>query len=426
MELHDFLKALRTYIWFIVLLTVLAAVSAWVVSAFMMVPHYRSTTMVVIRKGYYSSNFDMHDALFDSGSITLFTKIAESDTVASKVIGELNLNINSERFKKLIDISADYQTGVLDVSVETSQAELSMKIIEAYIRALQAEAESLFPNVTVHTIDAPKYPEKPSGPIIPLNVGLSALGGILAGMLLAVLFSVREQTKSDLSVLEKFPGLFVLGFMPRIIGKNKPFIFLSGDTAGEAVRMTGANLQYHTERENIKTVLISSPHPAEGKTTVAVNLAATMVGLGRRILIIDCSGGKPSFFTNGSAGAADGVYTVGNVSDTGFDIAAAPRDENGIAYAKMRQFLETFENGYDLIFLDCPPVMTSADTLLLSRFVQHMVLVVDYRALAFNVLHACIRRLNSINVAVLGVIVNRMPQKKLVVRTPKHAYRSRR
>lgn len=427
MELHDSLKAFKHYFWFIFLLTALAAASAWAVSTFAMVPRYKSTTMVIIsKKEYDSKSCFTKNALLDSNLITLFTRVAGSDTVALKIINELNLNMDVKRLQKLININANSQTGILDISVETTQAELSKNIIETFIRTLQSEADDLFLNVAVHTIDAPKSAEKPSSPIIPLNVGLSALGGMLAGMLLIILFSVKEQTKSDLRVLKKFPWLFVIGFMPRIRGKNAPYIFPSDDIAGEAIRMMGANLQYLTEHEGIKMVLISSSYPAEGKTTVTVNLAATMVELGRRILIVDCNYNNPSFFKIGKTGVTIGDYTVRRVSKTGFDIVEAPNDENGILYAKMRQFFETFKNSYDLILLDCPPVMTSADTLLLSQLVKNMILIADYRTVAFSALNTCVKRLARINVAVLGVIVNRMPRKKLDSRMLKYVNRSRR
>ena len=413
MELNDFLKAFKHYFWFILLLTVLAAASAWAVSTFLMVPRYKSTTMVIISKKESDSKSSVSKgALLDSDSIALFAKIAKSDTVATKIISELNLNMDVEELQKLINISTDSQTGILDISVETTQAELSMTIIETYIRSLQSETGGLFLSVDIHTIDAPKPAEKPSSPIIPLNMGISALGGLLASMLLVILFNVREQIKSDLSVLKKFPELFVIGFMPRIRDKNMPYTFSSGNKAGEAIRMMGVNLQYLMEREGIKTVLISSSHPAEGKTTVTVNLAAAMVKLGRKILIVDCNSTNPSFFRIGNAEADDhtiGDYTVRKVSKTGFDIVEAPHDENGILYTKMRQFFETFKNSYDLIFLDCPPVMTSADTLLLSQLVKNMILIADYRTLVFGVLNPCVQRLVRINVAVLGIIVNRMP-----------------
>jgi len=380
-----------------------------------MIPQYKSSAMIVVSKNKPSSAYSSNTQgpLLDSNAISLFTKVAKSKAIASMIINVLNLDMKVDDMQKLIYIDTDSLTGVIDISVKTDQASLSLEIIKTYIKTLQSESKNLFLDVNIYTIDAPKLATKSSSPIIPVNVGLSALGGLLTGMLLIILFTTKGQTKIDLFTLHPLQKLFVLGFIPKTKDyRNSPF-FSFDNKADESVRVVGANLQFLMERDGIKKVIISSPNQSEGKTTLSINLAAAMVKINKKVLVIDCNINNPFYF---KIGKIDGqnlnhnyYHYVHEYHEAGFDIIMAPNDKTNIVFNHMSQFFESFENRYDLILVDCPYVMANADTLMLTNIVKNVVLVTDYRYLAFRVLEKCIQQLIQLNASILGIVINQMP-----------------
>lgn len=426
MELNDCFSAFKRYIWLIIMLTVFSAVSAWAVSHYLIVPLYESEAMVIVSQtGQLTENgIPKQDALLDSNSIQLFYNIAESNTVAGEVISSLGLDMEVKDMQDIIDTQVDFNTGILHIKAETDSPELSRKIVNTFIGILGTESKKLFLTVNIHVVDAPKLATKPSTPNIPINVGLSALGGMLTGMLLSILFSIKEQTKTDLYALGKLPWLFVMGFMPKITGrKHSVFLNPAGKRTEEAVRVIRANLSFLMERDAIKTVMITSPRPSEGKTSLAVHLAASMAQAKKSVLLVDCNLNNPSFFKICAVKGKDAQdkpyhaideYVVKTLPEYGIDIAMAPRDQTNIKFNHLRPFFESMGSHYDLVLVDCPPVLTNADTMMLTSIIKNVILLADYRVLSYRILEKCISRLTQINASILGIVINRMPPKKLL------------
>lgn len=438
MELYECLAAIKRRLWLVAAAAVLAAAAAWAASAYLMDSVYKSTaTIIIVNKPGAPSNTGGNaqpNMLLDSNTIRVYANLAESDSVTESIMGRLNLAGTVDKVKEQIGVSADYDTGIIKISVSANSAGQSRDIAQAFIESLKGQSDKLSLGADIRMIDAPKVPEQPSSPNLPLNVLLATAGGIFAGLLLALYYGAAEASTDEIAALQRFPMLRVLGLMPRIRTAGKkasPALVRQGSNPpNESLKVIRTNLLFLMECGSVKTVMVTSPGPAEGKTTFAINLAMSMAQVQKRTLVVECNARKPALRRIGNQPGgklpamqpelkAAGDCLLCSLPSLGIDTApefmSSPVGQlDAIGSPRMRAFLEEMERNYDLILLDGAPLLPYADALMLSRLVQGVILVADYSRLAYAVLDKCLRRLGQIEANILGVVVNNMPPARIL------------
>lgn len=144
--------------------------------------------------------------------------------------------------------------------------------------------------------------------IRPSSIVLAALLGLTLGLGAALSLEYLNRTIRTSSDVEALLGIPVLGLVPHVRNEEKrekddegnvPLIVALDplDPAAEAYRHLRMNLSFmSTDDEPVRTILVTSPGPSEGKSTTAVSLAVMLAQPGKRILLIDADlrGGRPS------------------------------------------------------------------------------------------------------------------------------------
>lgn len=189
------------------------------------------------------------------------------------------------------------------------------------------------------------------------------------------------------------------------------------------------SLEGHTCRK----VLITSVAPGEGKTTTAVNLAISLAQNGTRVLLIDGDMRKPSvhrYFNiksrNGLSNILSGmnkcedcVYQVPNMPN--FSVLPSgiipPNPSELLGSKAMNCLLSEFEECYDYIILDSPPLALVTDALALTPQVDGVAFVVSYGKSTIPDVNKAVEAVRFAKGNLLGVILNRIPNNK------KKAYR---
>jgi len=172
-----------------------------------------------------------------------------------------------------------------------------------------------------------------------------------------------------------------------------------------------------------KVVLVTSSVPGEGKSTVAENLAITM-GKMERLLLIDCDLRKPSVFENFGiseekqglsdlvVGAAEFKDCITRNEEYGIDILhAGTRPPNPLELLSSKRFkimISSFENHYDRIIIDSPPVHAVSDPLVLAQEAKAVVYVVQSDSTPENTIKKGLNRLEKVGAPVIGVILNQV------------------
>ena len=196
---------------------------------------------------------------------------------------------------------------------------------------------------------------------------------------------------------------------------------------GEAYRTIRTNIQFSMPKGQLRTMLITSSTPEEGKSTTTSNLAITMAESGNRVLLIDADLRKsvvhkmfqlPNLkgLTNVLAEDLDYREILRSTKVKGLDILTGgpkpPNPSELLGSDKMRTFLESLKKDYDIIILDTPPVLPVTDAAILASLVDGVVLVSSYGQTTFEGLARAKVQLENVDAKILGVILNKVPTSK--------------
>lgn len=191
----------------------------------------------------------------------------------------------------------------------------------------------------------------------------------------------------------------------------------------EAIRSLRTNLQFVGVDRALKSVMVSSAGPAEGKTTIASNLSASLAEAGTKTIIVGADLRKPSVHKVFGCGNQVGLTNVllGQVSlkdallDTNIEnlriLPSGPIPPNPaelIGSEAMRELTTEIAEMCDFVIYDATPVVAVTDAVLLSRMVDGVLLVVAMNQTPREMLATAKQQLEQVNARILGVVANRV------------------
>ena len=196
----------------------------------------------------------------------------------------------------------------------------------------------------------------------------------------------------------------------------------------EAFRTLRTNLAFLREKHDGKTLLFTSSIPAEGKSTVASNYAASLAIAGRKTLIIDCDIRRPraheSFGIKIEKGLECALTHDEPVKDLimkdvlpNLDLLPTKNMRNNVTELflrdKMKDIIGSIKDEYDTIILDTPPLAVASDAAILSRDVDGVVVVIGYDQVAERELKFTKEMLDNAGANIYGFIVNGVEKKAM-------------
>lgn len=191
----------------------------------------------------------------------------------------------------------------------------------------------------------------------------------------------------------------------------------------EAYRVLRTNIQYSSIDNPLKTMVITSSGPGEGKSTTGANLAITFVQSGNKVLLLDADLRKPKIH---KIFGLDNTYGLTNIlvkkdeyynyikkgPIEGLDIitcgAMPPNPSELLGSKQMKQLMHKFREDYDIVILDAPPVGTVTDAALLSTIVDGTILVASSGVVEIDNLKRAKELLLKVNANIIGVVMNKL------------------
>ncbi|MHC4399071.1 MAG: polysaccharide biosynthesis tyrosine autokinase [Planctomycetota bacterium] len=178
-------------------------------------------------------------------------------------------------------------------------------------------------------------------------------------------------------------------------------------------------------------LVVSSPEPSDGKTTVLANLAATIAQNGKRTLLIDADLRRPGLTALLGMRGIDGLSTViradddlvgmvtGHIRPSGLEnldvLPSGPRPANPAELLGDQRFSELLawaETVYDQVLIDSPPALVTSDTAVIGRLVDGVVLVVQPAKNRRRLVTRAAESFSMLKIPLLGVVVNRIDFQK--------------
>jgi polysaccharide biosynthesis transport protein len=309
----------------------------------------------------------------------------------------------------------------------------------------------------IRIVDAGKASFKPVAPIVPLNLGLAVIVGLALGVCVAFLREHLNRTILSAEDVDRFLTAPALGFIPSLeslgtlknnrisradrgytlritdpktTGKrtlvisrpqNEPGIQESS-ILSEAFRGLRTSVLLSDTSRSARSLLVTSAQPGEGKTTIAMNLAASLTQLGRRTLLIDADMRRPnihryfpqieSSLSSYLSGEAPWTDMVCQTTIGGLDVLlCGPPPTNPaelLSSESMRKLIWESTAAYDFVVLDSPSLLKVADSRILASMVDATVLVVKGGDTPRQVVQYAESQARSAGANLLGVVVNNL------------------
>jgi len=278
----------------------------------------------------------------------------------------------------------------------------------------------------ISVVDKAERPDKPSSPIIILNLLLAFIAG--TGLAAAYVFIMEQidQTIKEASDLKTKVGLSPLGIIPDL-DKQDIIEDLQDkkSMAWEAYLSIRTSLSFLTDHGVPKSFLLTSTRPNEGKSTSAFAIAAVLASGKRKILLIDGDMRNPSLhkITGGSNVSGLSNYLSGsdNIRNSifkedryNFDVLTAgpipPNAAELLSSERLKDLILKLGEVYDTIIIDSPPVLGLADIPILANSVEGVIYTVEAGGVKVRGIQSALQRIRSTNAHIFGAIITKIPQ----------------
>lgn len=205
----------------------------------------------------------------------------------------------------------------------------------------------------------------------------------------------------------------------------------------EAYRTLRTNILFSSSDNKIRTLVVTSSSPDEGKTTVSVNLAVTMAQAGSKTIVLDCDMRSPKihrlFKLSNVLGLSDlligeaGIDDV--VQDTGIEglylLSAGTRPPNPaelLTSERMKKLIREIKQQFDYAVIDTPPILMVTDAQIISKYVDGSLIVIGAGETERDLVVKARELLKKVNAKILGVVLNKHDTGKIYNKKHSHYY----
>lgn len=373
---------LRTYAWLIVTATaVTLAVAAGVAASAQTT--YTSSAQVVV-KPLPTAGTPIQPQMGTERAIALSGEVAER---AAERLGT-----EPDTARDGLSVTVLLETTVLQISYTAASPEEAVEGARAFTNAYVDHRNATGAARTAEMVTTPELPTRGSGANLLLVLGLGALAGVALGVGSAWLWDRTTDRLRDGAELEELTGVPVLGTLPRW-ERRAGWLAPSGP-AGEAVGFLAARLATLTEgRRHGVTVVVTSPRPGSGTTTVAVNTALAFAALGREVILVGADLHAPRIHECLGLARAPGLLDVLDGDSTAEAALQRTTRPNLKVLTTGHRSTGTRDLHIDhlrlalaqlvaraVVVVDAPPLLSCPESLILTNEADVVLLVADLRS----------------------------------------------
>ena len=435
MELQDYLKVLRRY-WLGVIAIVALCGSAAFAYSLLQPKVYAANANGFVTTADNSdiAMGSVNDSLSKSRAKS-YADVAKSRAIAENVVNDLKLDVTPSSLVARISVAQPVDTVLLKITARGATPQEARDLADAWVKALATEVESIeAPNSGQLTAGMPRVvpveqAELPSAPISP-NIPRNVLLGLVLGSMLAVGYAVVRSTldsriRSAEHISHHF-GIPVVGSVPKSksLHDDTSARALDNDpAAGEALRKLRTNLNYMNVDDPPRVLVVTSPQPGEGKSTIAANLARTLVMREETVVLIDADLRRPTQASRlgleGSVGltsvltgqvkAEDALQRVPGTTGL-YALTSGPLPPNPSELLSSRAWGNLLEelSKHAILIVDAPPILPVTDAALLAREADGAFVVVSHGRTHDDDLRIALETLDTVGANALGVVLNRV------------------
>ena len=438
-DLKEFLKYLRKYIWIMLAAVVLFLSAALIYDLKIKTPLYKSTTTVVLNKSENSSaratiQEDLTTLNYNQKLVATYSELVKSNSVLGQVAEELHIEGGANTLKKQIKVGNIEDTEILTISVEDKDAEQAAIIANKTADVFADVIEDKYGQKNVSQFDKAEVSTAQSNNTTLRDAGIAAFVGLFLVVAVAFLiyyfddsvkYSKNLENELDMPVIGKIAHGELSSKKNKNINNESEIMLISMPKASvsESIRNLRANLSFSSVDKGLKSLLITSTNASEGKSFCSSNLATAYAQSGKSVLLIDGDLRKGRlhrmFKLRNARGFSDLLIDSKSKSydkylkETkieGLTVitrgTCPPNPSELLGSARAKTVIKKLLEQFDMIIIDGAPSMGLSDSIVASKLVDGVVLVCRDGKTNRADLVSVVNDYKKIDVLFLGVVMN--------------------
>ncbi len=426
MDLRGYLTALGRN-WLMIVLAAVAGLALGLGAYKIMPASYGSSVTFYVATPLSDGTSAQSAGQFAESRVNSYALLLQSERLAEQV--GTDTGIAAADVYEHITASAQPSTVLVTATVSTGSADRTSTISRDLATAFPQMVDQLDnqdsqrSTVEVTVVTGPTQTLQ-IAPSLKKYLALGLFGGALIGVVIALLRELLDVTVRGVETATALVNAPVIGIVDHDnAAKKEPLIV--GEVAktprAEAFRQLRTNLRYIDSAKQADVLVVTSSLPEEGKSTVASDLALTLVESGSRTLLLDADLRRPSLadifgleqgigLTNVLVGQIAVDEAIQSWGSKGPDVLASggvpPNPTELLGGDKMQRLMADLRSRYDKIIIDAPPLLPVADAVVASELADGVLFVIRHGKTSRATVVDAARTLHSVEARIVGTVLN--------------------
>lgn len=361
-----------------------------------------------------------------------FASVLASNAVAEGVVDRLALQETPSALASRVSATAVQNASTITVSVRASSADEARRIADSVVEVASVQLKKLDGDtspVALELLSSASLANVVVSPSASRLISFGFVGGLLLGYALALLRSLLDRRLRLSEDIERATSVPVVAVVPQTnaIGRETREDAEPDFQSEEALRKLRTNLKFASVDDELKVCVVSSPNPAEGKSSVAFKLAQVMAAAGEDVVLIDADLRRPTvdklFGVDGTLGLSQvlaGSVTLDRAlqktDQAGLFVLPAgqipPNPSELLGSQKMAELVGVLSKEL-FVILDAPPLLPVTDAAVLSRVASGVLLVVRSGKTNTDELEVALENVARAGGKTIGIVLNGVPVSKI-------------
>ena len=439
-DIKDFLLYLKDKVLYILITIFIMIIGVLVYDVFIKVPKYSTYSTIALVKANSEVGYTQSDLNINKSLVTTYSVIVKGKTVLNETINDLKLNYSMNKLAKEINVTSPDESQLIRISVTDASAKRAYIIAKKVAEKFTNEVAKTYEMNNIRIIEQPEITDTVSNNTLKRDLVLGLAAGLFISCgILFVIYYFDDTIKYNDNIEEEL-GLPILAkvFKSRIeeINKKKKNaiateLILSKypkSVVSESVKTLRTNLDFTSVEKKIKTILITSSIPGEGKSFITSNLGISYAQNNKKVLLIDCDMRKGRlhkiFKLNNTKGYSnlliDNIENykeyIKKTSIDGLSVLTRgtipPNPSELLGSNINKELIKELKKHFDIIIFDGVPCSGLPDSIILSSLADKVIIVSTNKFTPKNEFINTKNSLEKANANIAGFIINKIDSTK--------------